>query len=678
MQINDVNGVNNVKDAVSFDMEVNSMTFKLLSGMYENPIDAIIREVICNSIDSHIEAGNEDREINVYLPNIANQKFVVEDFGVGMSHETVMEIFSKYSASTKRESNELIGGFGIGAKAPFAYKNSFQIESRYEGVKRVYLCFLNEKSVPHIKLLTENRVEDLENGVTFSLNLKETSHVYEFERKALDIVKYLEANIVVHKNGEILSYAQDLLDDEVFHYSTSKSAISVLCGGVLYGIGRDNISKIEQAVQEELELDRSINFGFGMRIIVRCEIGEVLPLPTREALEVDEKTINNISEKICNAFYEVYDEYLEEYKNDEYTISKRRENKTSPLRFYEKQIRISFDNLFNNRIYDVLKDEEFDIRNSKGVRNNDLNTEYARKKNHLYINSLFIENGSRAIISCIRDGGVISPNGKYMVFPEEFPEQVKAVIEKYSILHKDFKVIKASLPKKEKTSKKPIEIGLILPSNYTYGRCSNSFVSDFLDADKDNEILVVEKNFEFHSLNKPNKALIVNESRNKTAIKNIKNRYGEDRVKSFHSLKDVYISNPKKYFLDSIGKLAVFSYIAHPYYLGDKCISDNACNFYDVLGLCKSKIKKLRTFFIFSESDLRDMFPDEVSTCENIGEKIDEFIIENPLYKYVDLSHLFRDNPDYVIDELNVIEKELNFMYDGEVPEDIRKRFNLQ
>ena len=43
----------------------------------------------------------------------------------------------------KNTSNEAIGGFGIGAKAPSAYASSWVVESRFQGKHSVYNTSLN-------------------------------------------------------------------------------------------------------------------------------------------------------------------------------------------------------------------------------------------------------------------------------------------------------------------------------------------------------------------------------------------------------------------------------------------------------------------------------------------------------------------------------------------------------
>jgi len=70
-----------------FAIEASNKMFKLLSdGLYANKIQAVIREVSCNAVDAHIQAGTPDKPIMVTLPSALNLEFVVKDEGVGFNH----------------------------------------------------------------------------------------------------------------------------------------------------------------------------------------------------------------------------------------------------------------------------------------------------------------------------------------------------------------------------------------------------------------------------------------------------------------------------------------------------------------------------------------------------------------------------------------------------------------
>lgn len=116
--------------------ESNPVIFDILRNkMYSNKIGAICREVPSNSRDANREAGRGDVPIeieftstqNIY--NIGDTCVIFRDFGVGITPDRMTNVFLKYAASTKRSTDAQTGGFGLGAKTPFAYTDSFIIKT---------------------------------------------------------------------------------------------------------------------------------------------------------------------------------------------------------------------------------------------------------------------------------------------------------------------------------------------------------------------------------------------------------------------------------------------------------------------------------------------------------------------------------------------------------------------
>ena len=104
-----------------FTITASGRAFKILSdGLYSDKIRAIIRELACNARDSHVAAGNT-APWDMHLPTYDENWFSIEDFGTGMSHEDVINVYSRYFASTKTASNDFVGQLGLGSKSPFSY-----------------------------------------------------------------------------------------------------------------------------------------------------------------------------------------------------------------------------------------------------------------------------------------------------------------------------------------------------------------------------------------------------------------------------------------------------------------------------------------------------------------------------------------------------------------------------
>lgn len=136
-----------VDDSVSFDIssdDVAHIMVILRDTLYSDRILAVIREYCTNAWDANVMAGKGDVPIKVTLPIAMFPEFVVRDYGLGLTHEDVRNIYTKYGSSTKRSSNDAAGMLGIGSKSAFAYSDSFTITTWNQGQKRIYIAALSD------------------------------------------------------------------------------------------------------------------------------------------------------------------------------------------------------------------------------------------------------------------------------------------------------------------------------------------------------------------------------------------------------------------------------------------------------------------------------------------------------------------------------------------------------
>ena len=104
----------------SFGIKQSPKAFQILSsGLYSNKPMAIVRELSANAADAHVLNGNQAVPFEIKLPNRLDSQFYLKDFGPGLSHDQVMRLYTTYFDSTKSESNDFIGGLGLGSKSPF-------------------------------------------------------------------------------------------------------------------------------------------------------------------------------------------------------------------------------------------------------------------------------------------------------------------------------------------------------------------------------------------------------------------------------------------------------------------------------------------------------------------------------------------------------------------------------
>lgn len=152
---------------MTFDDTSIAHIIQSLTNMYSDPYAAIAREYAGNAYDSHIMAFQK-KPIEITTPTDLNSSFIVRDFGTGMSREELIGIYSKYGASTKRNTNDQIGAFGLGAKSALALVSSFTVLSVKDGKKNTVIVSKDETGVGALNFFEEQDT-DAENGVTVTI-----------------------------------------------------------------------------------------------------------------------------------------------------------------------------------------------------------------------------------------------------------------------------------------------------------------------------------------------------------------------------------------------------------------------------------------------------------------------------------------------------------------------------
>jgi hypothetical protein len=189
--------LSNVGEVGEFRIRNSAKAFSILSsGLYANKVRAIIREYSCNAVDSHVEAGNADTPFDIHLPNSLEPWFAVRDYGVGLDETQVRNIFTTYFESTKTETDDLIGGLGLGSKSAFSYTDNFTIVAIKNGVKRVYTAFINEQGVPSIAPMGEEASNEPA-GVEIRFAVEDSYDFRKFQNEAQHVYKHFKLRPIV-------------------------------------------------------------------------------------------------------------------------------------------------------------------------------------------------------------------------------------------------------------------------------------------------------------------------------------------------------------------------------------------------------------------------------------------------------------------------------------------------
>lgn len=268
------------KRKLSFDEDSLQHLMSVLTELYADPIMAVVREYITNAYDSHIEAG-QTKPIEVTLPNAFKSEFVVQDYGVGMSLEELEEIYSKYGASTKRDSNDYVGMLGLGCKSALAYADQFWVVSVKDGKRTVALITRDEDGGSSIDI-KEHEATSEPNGFTVKINSKDYSSL---KQRVEAFLWYWRPGLVTIDGAPHKSIFKDddtiWVDDDKAIVDNYNSYVKHFTGGGYYSSQR---IIVQGGVPYPVEFNASIgNSRYTM--VHFAPIGSVHPAPPRESLK---------------------------------------------------------------------------------------------------------------------------------------------------------------------------------------------------------------------------------------------------------------------------------------------------------------------------------------------------------------------------------------------------------
>lgn len=237
--------------------------------IYKNKIGSIIRELVSNAVD----ASNKDsKAVEIFIPDekdVTNGlPFYVQDFGDGMSYETVTECYMTFFESTKENDKNVIGGFGIGGKTPFIYTKEFTIEttSPDDGIRRTFVAKKavgdNEPTYEHLVHL--DIVDSDIKGTKISFFIEKISDITSFVNETKKQTLFFKKADVKVKWGssaeaktitDFTSFSTDIIDDSFYN---DVVFVRPKLGSALSG---SNFNSIKSISRSNASKNNSINIG---------------------------------------------------------------------------------------------------------------------------------------------------------------------------------------------------------------------------------------------------------------------------------------------------------------------------------------------------------------------------------------------------------------------------------
>jgi len=278
-------------EKAGFNIQINQHAFKVLSsGLYSNKIRAVIREISCNAWDSHVEAGNTDRPFDLTLPNRLNSTFRVRDYGVGLSKDDVKNVYTSYFTSTKQDTNDMTGCFGLGSKSPFAYTKKFTVVSFFNGKRYHFNAIINEQGFPEVVLVATTSTDE-HNGLEVSFSVPNSYDHSRFVEEAAYVLRSFPKesfSVSGYPNFKVTGEGvTPFLEGAGWRLHKGTGSARAFMGNVEYPLEiKDGFSPDAQAVLRDSNIE--IDFPLGSFEVT----------PSRETIQWSDFSVANINERL--------------------------------------------------------------------------------------------------------------------------------------------------------------------------------------------------------------------------------------------------------------------------------------------------------------------------------------------------------------------------------------------
>ncbi|QBO61013.1 putative rIIA-like protein [Escherichia phage D5505] len=327
----------------AFSIAANPKVFKILSSdLYTNKIRAVVRELITNMIDAHALNGNPEKFI-IQVPGRLDPRFVCRDFGPGMSDFDIQGddnspgLYNSYFSSSKAESNDFIGGFGLGSKSPFSYTDTFSITSYHKGEIRGYVAYMDGDG-PQIKpTFVKEMGPDDKTGIEIVVPVEEKDF-RNFAYEVSYIMRPFKDLAIINGLDREIDYFPDFDDYYGINperYWPDRGGLYAIYGGIVYPI--DGVIKD----RNWLSIRNEVNY-------IKFPMGSLDIAPSREALSLDDRTRKNIIERVKELSEKAFNEDVKRFKES-----------TSPRHTYRELMKMGY----SARDYMISNSVKFTTKN---------------------------------------------------------------------------------------------------------------------------------------------------------------------------------------------------------------------------------------------------------------------------------------------------------------------------
>jgi len=249
----------------------------VLTDLYSDPELAVVREYITNAIDSHKRAG-QTRPVEVTTPSALSSFFKVKDYGVGLSKQDIVDVYSKYGASLSRLINDATGMLGLGCKAALTYTHQFNVKAVKDG-QEIYVSVSRAADGGGQMEIVYERETVAENGVEIIVPAKRNSGI---ESKVRAFAHYVAPGLLLVDGKAPDTFTGIPITENIF---------------IKFGSGQSKVVMANVAYPVERG---QWGYSYDYHIVAYVEPGAVNFTPSREQLHMTpltKETLNKVHEE---------------------------------------------------------------------------------------------------------------------------------------------------------------------------------------------------------------------------------------------------------------------------------------------------------------------------------------------------------------------------------------------
>ena len=270
-----------------FSIQASGKMFHMvISGLYSDKPGSITREIYSNAFDAHAMVGKQDVPFDVIYPTSMDPTFTVRDYGPGIHHDAMEDFYTVLGHSTKENTNQAVGKWGVGRMSPMSYTDSFSVTSRHKGMKAYYSVQMGAGGAPSLHTMAPPHATDEPDGLEVSFPI-DRQDLHKFSQAARRMALGLKVKPNVLNDSDPFTDPEIVIQGQGFNFfkhpdfsGYGEYGTFAQMGCVLYKIDPNYVP---------VKFQRN-----GLNLLIEFPIGDLDVTASREDLSYDDTTKENI------------------------------------------------------------------------------------------------------------------------------------------------------------------------------------------------------------------------------------------------------------------------------------------------------------------------------------------------------------------------------------------------